>query len=180
MTKDKTYVDFITWWRASEELLARRALRLSGNPQDAEDLLQTVAVRLWQWHRKSRIPQHESQRPSVRPFRDADHFRAVAFVALGHAAIDRFRRRAAQDRTAVHTENPTPITRPAGDILDALARAIGQLPSRQQEVARRYFLEGTNASEIADGLGKKRATVRSLLRYARQNLETRLRNEDML
>ncbi len=60
----------------------------------------------------------------------------------------------------------------------AVYEAVRSLPEKYREVIHLFYYEDASTAEIAEILGKKESTVRSLLRRARKLLEKSLADEE--
>ncbi|MBI1853004.1 MAG: sigma-70 family RNA polymerase sigma factor, partial [Planctomycetes bacterium] len=127
--------------------LYRLALRLTGNPTDAEDALQETFLAVMR---------------GARSFDPAQRAGPWLTTIVAHE-VDRIRRR----RTTSPLEHD--IARPADDASDrreewAQARAaIERLPERYRRVLVLRFEHGLTPAKIGEALGVRASTVRSLL-----------------
>lgn len=143
-------------FRAHHGLVFRTAFRITGNAADAEDVLQTVFLRLVR-HGPDAASAMENQESYLRR-------------AAINAALDVVRARQT-DRTVELPELPSEPTRnDAGDLRRALARALGQLKARPAEVFALRFLEGLSNVQIARMLGMSQVLVAVTVHRARQQL----------
>src|SRR5262245_34587787 len=94
------------------EAVFRAALRITGNPADAEDVLQTVFLRV--------LSGNEPEASAGRP---AAYFRRAAV----NAAVDLLRRRAVHAATAYDDQAPHAAVEPALLLKQRLRRAIATL-----------------------------------------------------
>jgi RNA polymerase sigma-70 factor (ECF subfamily) len=137
--------------------LYRTALRLTGRPQDAEDLVQETYLRAWR---------------SLHTYRPGTNPKAWLFRILHNAHIDRFR---ASSRTVptvdeLEGQDPafvvheTPETLLMDGLMDAEVRkALGEIPEVFRACLILADLEGFSYQEIADILSIPRGTVMSRL-----------------
>ena len=144
---------------AAEHLdaLYRTALRLTGRPHDAEDLVQETYLRAWR---------------SLHTYRPGTNPKAWLFRILHNAHIDRFR---ASSRTVptvdeLEGQDPafvvheTPETLVMAGLMDAEVReALGGIPEVFRACLILADLEGFSYQEIAEILGIPRGTVMSRL-----------------
>jgi RNA polymerase sigma-70 factor (ECF subfamily) len=150
--------------------LYRTALRLTGRPQDAEDLVQETYLRAWR---------------SLHTYRPGTNPKAWLFRILHNAHIDRFR---ASSRTVptvdeLEGQDPafvvheTPETLVMNGLMDAEVRqALVEIPEVFRACLVLADLEGFSYQEIADILSIPRGTVMSRLfrgRRAMRRLLTR-------
>ena len=139
------------------DALYRTAVRLTGRPQDAEDLVQETYLRAWR---------------SLHTYRPGTNPKAWLFRILHNAHIDRFR---ASSRTVptvdeLEGQDPafvvheTPETLVVSGLVDAEVRkALMEIPEVFRACLILADLEGFSYQEIADILGIPRGTVMSRL-----------------
>lgn len=160
----KRFERLVEPWRAD---LRRLALRLTGNGDDADDLLQDLMVRL---------------RPRLDEVAALDRPRPWLARVLYRLFIDDWRRRQAgpeRDDEADVDAQPG-----AGDLPDeaferALTRerlqaALDRLPAEQREVVLLYDVEGYRLAEIAEITETPTGTLKSRLHRARSALRAQL------
>jgi len=153
------------------DVLYRVALRLSGNPSDADDLVQETmlkAYRAWDQYEKG------------------TNAKAWLLTILRHAFINEYRRRTRHPET-VDLDRIEPYAvfsevqdeDPQGAFFDRIVddevlRAIDQLPVAFRETLVLSDVEGMSYQEIAGILGIPVGTVKSRLFRARQLLQGKL------
>jgi len=137
----------------------RTAYRITGNASDAEDVLQTVFLRL--------IRREDSTSSMLNP----DSYLRRAAI---HASIDLLRERA---KPVVPMERASDKSRPPDDAVlrDTLRRALAQLDPRQAEIFALRFLEGYSNSEIARMLGMSQVLVAVTIHRTRARLQKEIR-----
>jgi RNA polymerase sigma-70 factor, ECF subfamily len=154
------------------------ALSLSGNPPDADDLLQDAAL-------------HACR--GFGTFKPGSDFKPWFFTILTncHYAKHRKTRREGDrvdleevsdlylfDRTrehGLHEQAADPVTSLLGQLTrDEVDRALQSLPEEFRVVASLYFMEDLTYQEIADIVGVPVGTVRSRLHRARRLLQRHL------
>jgi RNA polymerase sigma-70 factor, ECF subfamily len=147
-------------FREHHSMVFRTAYRITGNAADAEDVLQTVFLRI----ARRNDPSEAIERPE-------NYLRRSAV----HAALDlvRARRTGAQ----VDLERlPASGSRPdEGDLRDLLRRALSELPERSAEIFTLRFFEGLTNPEIAKALNISSITVAVTLHRVRKILQKKLR-----
>ena len=143
-------------------MVFRTAYRITGNAADAEDVLQTVFLRV--------VRRDESAEAIELP---ENYLRRAAV----HAALDLVRAR----RTPANVELdrlPSSGSQPdEGDLREALRRAVSELPARSAEIFTLRFFEGLTNPEIAKALGISSITVAVTLHRSRRELQNKLRTE---
>ncbi|MBZ5631504.1 MAG: sigma-70 family RNA polymerase sigma factor [Acidobacteriia bacterium] len=138
----------------------RTAYRITGNTADAEDVLQTVFLRI--------VRREDAADVIERP---ENYLRRAAV----HAALDVVRaRRSGADIDLDRL--PAPSSRPdEGDLRDVLRHALSELPARSAEIFTLRFFEGLTNPEIAKALGISSITVAVTLHRTRRELQKKLR-----
>ena len=149
-------------YREHHAMVFRTAYRITGNAQDAEDVLQTVFLRM--------VRRDESADAIELP---ENYLRRAAT----HAALDLVRAR--RTPAAVDMERlPAGNSRPdQGDLRDLLRQAVGELPVRAAEIFTLRFFDGLSNPEIARALGVSSITVAVSLHRSRRILQKKLRAE---
>ena len=140
-------------------MVFRTAYRITGNAADAEDVLQTVFLRLL------------GRDPSRGELANPDSYlrRAAINVALD---VVRARQRAA--------ESPIDDSMPAAehrDLRDSLRRALATLDPRHAEIFALRFFEGHTNREIAHMTGMSTVLVAVTIYRARQRLQKEIRTQ---
>ena len=147
-------------FREHHAMVFRAAYRITGNAADAEDVLQTVFLRI--------ARRNDSDGAIERP----EHYLRRSAV---HAALDLVRAR----RTASNVDLerlPASGSHPDdGDLRDLLRRAVSELPERSAEIFTLRFFEGLTNPEIASALNISSITVAVTLHRARKSLQKKLR-----
>jgi RNA polymerase sigma-70 factor, ECF subfamily len=137
----------------------RTAYRITGNAADAEDVLQTIFLRLLR------------RAPTAEPPENEESYLRRAAV---NASVDLIRAR--------HTERTVPLVEAAvedgqttnDDLREGLRRALATLNPQSAEIfALRYFEDFTNR-EIAKALGVSQVLVAVKLHRARHQLQKEL------
>lgn len=150
-------------FRNHQALVFRAAYRITGNASDAEDVLQTVFLRL------------AGRDPSALPVENQDSYLRRAAV---NAALDIARRRGRSRETS--SEEPLPDRgQPEPDrqeLRDCLRQALGRLAPREAEVFTLRFLEGYSNTEIARMLRLSRVSVAVIVHRARRRLQQEIRS----
>lgn len=142
------------------------ALRITGNLQDAEDVLQGVFIRLL-------------QRPEGSAVLDGPEAGPYLHRAAVNAALDLLRakaRRPAQslDPQAPAAEAGAEQSLAQEDLADRLRQGLSQLSPRAAEMVSLRYLEGYSNQEVAALTGSSESTVAVTLFRARQTLRQEL------
>lgn len=151
--------EFQDLYQRYSEIVYRTALRVTGSPADAEDVLQTVFMRV--------LNSQLLVQPAWSPDR---YFRRAAT----NASIDVIRRRASQaeapiDEGYMRTDRETPPF-----LKERLRRALATLAPRDAELFVLCYLEGFTYDELAGLFGMERGTVGSRLHRLRAMLQKEL------
>ena len=147
------------------DVVYRVALRLAGNADDADDLVQDTMFKAYRaWHQ----------------YRPGTNARAWLLTILRHSFVNEYRRRAARRETVTVTVSDRPGPDPEAAFFDGLvdeevARAIAALPARYREVLVLTDLDGLRYEESSRALGVPVGTVKSRLFRARGILKAQLR-----
>lgn len=141
------------------EAVFRAALRVTGNPADAEDVLQTVFLRVF-----ARIGADEvTSRPDA-------YFRRAAV----NAAVDLLRRRAVRpevvyDDGAPHAAVERPLL-----LKEQLRRAVATLETEDATLFLLRYVEGLSNEELADAFGLEKNNVAVRLHRIRMRLQAEM------
>ena len=149
----------------------RYALRLSGDPFRAEDLVQETMVKAYRsWHR----------------YNNGTNIRAWLFTILRNTLISQYRRRRNQvenvdladvDGFTVFElmQQPDPSESFFHELVaEEVVQAIDSLPHDYREVVVLVDVEGLSYEEVADVIGVPIGTVKSRLHRARRTLQRAL------
>ncbi len=159
------------------DALYRTALRMTRNPQDAEDLVQETYLRAYRFFDK---------------FQTGTNLRAWLFKILKNAYINRYRKQATQPRVdsldgseefALYNQLDADSASRGGSVeaqvLDNIAegdikRAIEALPPQFRMAVLLADVEGFSYNDIAEITGVKKGTVMSRLFRGRRLLQKAL------
>jgi RNA polymerase sigma-70 factor, ECF subfamily len=146
-------------FRTHHGLVFRTAYRITGNAADAEDVLQTVFLRLLRRSERSDAMENEES-----------YLRRAAI----NAALDVMRSRQA-DRTVELADMPAEgAHHDPRELREALGRALAQLKPRPAEIFALRFLEGFSNPQIARMLGISQVLVAVIVHRTRQQLRKEL------
>ena len=181
--------EFERVFRTHHGLVFRTAYRITGNAADAEDVLQTVFLRLFRRHggieaqhsSSGRAPQsgvqsREALNSEVRTETQSGVRNEESYLrrAAVNAALDVIRSRQA-DRSVELVDQPDKQSHSdTAELRDALARALSKLQPRWAEVFALRFLEGLSNREIAQTLGISQVLVAVIIYRSRQQLRKEL------
>jgi RNA polymerase sigma-70 factor (ECF subfamily) len=151
--------EFETLFRENYELVYRAAQSITGNTADAEDVLQTLFLRLFR-----------------REFQIYGNLKGYLYRAAINLSLDlaRSRKREAQTGTAYNSGTRFASTREA-DLQEWFQSALQKMSTREAEVFVLHHLEGYANAEIASLLGTTRGTVAVTLFRARSYLRKSIR-----
>jgi RNA polymerase sigma-70 factor (ECF subfamily) len=153
-------------------LLYSLALRILGNPAEAQDSVQDALIQVWK-----QASRYDPRRSSVSTW---------LVLMTRSRCIDRLRSRRAGARAVNRLEMEVGQRHesPAGagavwnrERRERVRRELIQLPSEQQEVVELAFYEGLSQSEIAARTGIPLGTVKTRTLLAMRKLRAALRQE---
>jgi RNA polymerase sigma-70 factor (ECF subfamily) len=152
-------------FREHHRQVLRTAYRVTGNATDAEDVLQTVFMRL-------------SRREGGSPLSDSPgnylHRAAV------NAALDIVRSRTAARTSPFESHEPMLTTdrvegpegrQEAGELKEQIKKALAKASPKSAEIFILRYFEGYGNHEIAKMLGTSRSTVNVILHRTRQRIK---------
>ena len=141
------------------EVVFRTALRVTGRPADAEDVLQTVFLRM--------LSQGEQAEATRRP---AAYFRRAAV----NAAVDLLRRRAVRAETEYDDAAPHAAVESGHLLKEQLRRAIGNLERDDAALFLLRFVEGFSNQELAESFQIEKNNVAVRLHRIRLRLQAEM------
>ena len=151
-------MDFEVFYRDTSRRLMRYAYGLTGDPGEAQDLVQEAYARAWQRWR------------SLRGYEDPE---AWLRLIVNRLSADRWRRLGVRRRRAAAERPPPPVGPPSEDLV-VLVRAMRALPADQRQALALHYLLDRSVAEIAVETGVPRGTVKSWLSRGRAALATAL------
>lgn len=157
MTLASAHGDFAGLYEQHHEAVFRAALRVTGSPADAEDVLQTVFLRVL------RGEHNAAGRPAA-------YFRRAAV----NAAVDLLRRRSAHGETSYDDGAPHAAAEPALLLKEQLRRAIATLDSDDATLFLLRHVEGLSNQELADEFRLEKNNVAVRLHRIRMRLQAEL------
>ncbi len=137
----------------------RAALRITGNPADAEDALQTVFLRVL----KQGGGVDSAQVPEA-------YFRRAAV----NAAVDLLRRRVFRSETQLDDSSPRAAADSPVLLKEQLRRAISTLEPEDAELFLLRYVEGLSNGELAGMFGLEKNNIAVRLHRIRQALQTEM------
>ena len=157
-------------FEAHHGLVFRTAYRITGNAADAEDVLQTVFLRLLRRDQGGALLQQESY---LR--------RAAVNVALDVVRAGKVSKTIPIDDLPPGRSPATPTRRTepeSRELQGQLRRALATLPAREAEIFALRFFEERSNQEIAGLLGISQVHVAVILHRTRRQLQKEIRSYD--
>jgi RNA polymerase sigma-70 factor (ECF subfamily) len=158
MTSPTSLPGFAELYERHYEAVFRAALRVTGNPADAEDVLQTVFVRV--------LARGEDVEDVALP---AAYFRRAAV----NAAVDLLRRRELHAAAAVNDQTLHAVQPPLL-LKEQLRRAIAALDSDDASLFLLRHVEGLSIEELAGMFEMEKNNVSVRLHRIRQRLQAEM------
>lgn len=149
-------------YSAHYAMVFRAAHRVTGNAEDAEDVLQTVFLRLLKRDALAEIETPES------------YLRRAAV----NAALDIVRARQADNSLELERMPASGSCTELRDLRDTLRRALAKLPERTAEMFALRFFEGYSNPEIAKMMGLSQIVVAVTVHRTRKKLQQELIKQD--
>lgn len=143
------------------DLILRLSYTYLGSTADAQDICQTVFLKLLQ---------------APKAFDSVEHERAWIIRTAVNLCKDHLKSRWRRTTVALDAAEHVPAPQPEEGTLLA---ALELLPPKYRTVIYLYYYEGYSAREIAALLGEKPATVFTRLDRGRQKLRTYLEQEEL-
>ena len=159
MTSSPVSAGFAGVYERHYEAVFRAALRVTGRPADAEDVLQTVFLRV--------LSGREQDEAARRP---AAYFRRAAV----NAAVDLLRRRAIHAETAYDDQAPHAAVEPAVLLKEQLRRAIATLDREDATLFLLRYVEGLSNQELAEEFQLEKNNVAVRLHRIRMRLQAEM------
>ena len=159
MTSPPVLAGFAGLYERHYEAVFHAALRVTGRPADAEDVLQTVFLRV--------LSQGEQDEVSRRP---ATYFRRAAV----NAAVDLLRRRAVRAETAYDDAAPHAAVESGLLLKEQLRRAIATLDSEDATLFVLRYVEGLSNQDLAEEFQLEKNNIAVRLHRIRLRLQAEL------
>lgn len=158
MTSTPVPAGFADLYERHYEAVFRAALRVTGNPADAEDVLQTVFLRVL-----SRNADDAARWPGA-------YFRRAAV----NASVDLLRRRTVHAESVFDDEAPHGAVEPPGLLKEQLRRAIATLDSEDATLFLLRHVEGLTNEELAVMFQMEKNNVAVRLHRIRRRLQVEM------
>lgn len=146
-------------YTAYHSLVFRTAHRITGNAEDAEDVLQTVFLRLL-------------KRDSIAEIENSESYLRRAAV---NAALDIVRARQADNTLELERMPASGSCTELRDLRDTLRRALAKLPDRTAEMFALRFFEGYTNPEVAKMMGLSQIVVAVTIHRTRKKLQDEMK-----
>jgi RNA polymerase sigma-70 factor (ECF subfamily) len=159
MTSTPAPAGFAGLYERHWEAVFRAALRVTGNAADAEDVLQTVFLRV--------LSRNEPEAAARQP---AAYFRRAAV----NAAVDLLRRRTVHAETAYDDAAPHAAVEPALLLKEQLRRAIATLEHDDATLFLLRYVEGLSNQELADEFQLEKNNIAVRLHRIRERLKAEI------
>ena len=156
MTSTTPLAGFAGLYERHYETVFRTALRVTGNPADAEDVLQTVFLRVLARGGDDALP--------------AAYFKRAAV----NASVDVLRRRALHAESVYDDGAPQVAVQPSLLLKERLRRAIASLDSEDASLFLLRHVEGLTIEELAGMFKLEKNNVAVRLHRIRLRLQTEL------
>ena len=146
--------------------LQRVALRLLGNAEDAEDMVQEVYMKLW------------SKRDALPDVQDVE---AYCVTLTKNMCIDRLRIAEAEKEdvdkvpTMLAATDDVEVQIERRDAVEQVKQIIGTLPEKQQQVITLRDMKDCSFEEIAEQTGLTAVNIRMLLSRARKTIREKFK-----
>lgn len=139
----------------------RLALLLLGSVADAEDVAQTVFLKIWEKNPK---------------FRDADHETAWVLTTTRNQCRDLQKSYYRKHRTAIE-DAPEKAVSFVSDADNEIWQALQSLPEKYRVVLYLYYYEGYPVKELSILLDRRESTLQTQLATGRKLLKESLKEE---
>ena len=159
MTPTTAMVGFAELYERHYDAVFRAALRVTGNPADAEDVLQTVFLRV--------LARGGDVEAAPLP---AAYFRRAAV----NAAVDLLRRRAVHAESVYDDRAPHAAVQPPPLLKERLRRAIATLESEDATLFLLRHVEGLSIEELARMFQLEKNNVAVRLHRIRHRLQAEM------
>ena len=151
--------DLESAYQAHHSMVYRTAYRVTGNSSDAEDVMQTVFLRL--------MKRDESAARMEQP---EGYLRRAAV----NASIDLLRERQRTGEAVLENMPASGSCTELRELRDTLRRAVSKLEGRQAEMVALRFFEGYTNKEISQMMGISQILVAVTLHRAKSKLQKEL------
>ena len=144
------------------QVLYRVAYHLTGNAQDAEDLLQDLYLKLWQ--KRDELPDEAMKE-------------AYLVTMIRHLFVDQHRLKRLDTSAELKEEASPPNERSLDHQIDAKDEAqqmeglISQLPERDAKIIRMHVVDDRSYEEIEQDTGLSQGNIRTIVMRTKKKLK---------
>jgi RNA polymerase sigma-70 factor, ECF subfamily len=149
-------IEFADLYESHYACVYRTALRITGNPADAEDVLQTVFLRV--------LSQGRQLESSYSP---EAYFRRAA----ANAALDILRRKISHNETQLDESSADASIENTAFLKERLRRAVATLDHDDAVIFLLRYVEGLSNGELAELFGQEKNNIAVRLHRIRQALQ---------
>ena len=153
-------------YEAHHAMVYRTAHRITGNAPDAEDVMQTVFMRMLKREQSS-----ENNRGAMSEIDNPESYLRRAAV---NAALDIVRARQADNTLELEHMATSGSCTELRDLRDTMRRALSKLAPKAAEMVALRFFEGYTNPEIAKLMGMSQIVVAVTVHRARKKLQQEL------
>ena len=149
------------------QVLYRVAYHLTGNAQDAEDLLQDLYLKLWQ--KRDELPDEAMKE-------------AYLVTMIRHLFVDQHRLKRLDTSAELKEEASPPDVRSLDHQIDAKDEAqqmeglISQLPERDAKIIRMHVVDNLSYEEIEQDTGLSQGNIRIIVMRTKKKLKQQFNN----
>lgn len=149
------------------KLLYRVGYHLTGNAQDAEDLLQDLYLKLWQ--KRDSLPEEAMEQ-------------AYLVAMMRNLFVDKRRLKRLDASAELKSEDGPPDERSLEREIDAKDEArkmeglIGELPEREAEIIKMHMMEDRSYEEIEQDTGLSQGNIRIIVMRTKKKLKQQFQN----
>jgi RNA polymerase sigma-70 factor (ECF subfamily) len=151
-------MDFDAFYRDTSRRLLRYAYGLTGDPVEAQDLVQEAYARAWQ--RRNRLAGYDDPEAWLR-------------LVVNRLSTDRWRRLGVRKERTAAQAAPPPVPPPSEDVV-LLVGVMRTLPVAHRRALALHYLLDRSVAEIAAETGASTGTVKSWLSRGRAGLAAAL------
>jgi RNA polymerase sigma-70 factor (ECF subfamily) len=149
--------------------LFRLASRLLGDPEEAQDIVQEVFIKLW--NRREKLDEYHS-------------VEALAVVTTRNLCLDKLKAKKYPTERLENLKSDVPepgieIKTELIELADKIKEIIGQLPEQMRTIMQLRDIEGYDFEEIAEILGMNENAIRVNLSRARKKVREIMINKKL-